>query len=168
VRQRIIVSGRGGQGVLTLTRVLAEAAMQAGHHVITSETHGMAQRGGAVLSTVKVGPFHGPLVAPGEAEIGLFLHPGNLPVHGRLLRPGAAPLVDATGLRGHAAIDATGLAVAAGAPRSANLALLGYAAGTGRLFAGPDAFESAIRTATPTGRLEHSLAAFRAGREAAR
>jgi hypothetical protein len=43
MKQRIVISGRGGQGILTLTRVLAEAAAAAGHHVITSETHGMAQ-----------------------------------------------------------------------------------------------------------------------------
>jgi len=97
VRQRIIISGRGGQGVLTLTRVLAEAAMAAGHEVITTETHGMAQRGGAVLSTIKVGPFHGPLIAPGEAEVGLFLHADNLPMHGHYLRPGAAAIVNGVG-----------------------------------------------------------------------
>jgi indolepyruvate ferredoxin oxidoreductase beta subunit len=166
MKQRIVISGRGGQGVLTLTRVLAEAAAAAGHPVITSETHGMAQRGGAVLSTVKVGPFHGPLLASGEAEIGLFLHADNLAVHGHYLRSGAPAFVNAPAPPGYPALDADGMASTAGAPRSANLVLLGYAAATGRLFAGADCLEAAIRAATPARYLDRSLAAFRAGLEA--
>jgi len=168
VKQRIVISGRGGQGVLTLTRVVAEAAMAAGHEVITTETHGMAQRGGAVLSTVKVGPFHGPLIGPGEAEIGLFLHAETLPVHGHYLRPGGAALVNGSSLPGVDAVDADRLAACVGQPRAANLALLGYAAGKGVLFAGPDHFEETIRKITPAKHLEKNLAAFRAGVEASR
>jgi indolepyruvate ferredoxin oxidoreductase beta subunit len=168
VRQRIVVSGRGGQGVLTLTRVLAEAATAAGHEVITTETHGMAQRGGAVISTIKVGPFHGPLIASGEAEVGLFLHADNLPVHGHYLRSGGTALVNATDLPGHDAVDANRLAAEAGEPRAANLALLGYAAGKGVLFAGPDLFEATIRRVTPAKHLERNLTAFRAGVEASK
>jgi len=168
VRQRIVVSGRGGQGILTLTRILAEAAATAGHEVITTETHGMAQRGGAVLSTIKVGPFHGPLVAAGEAEVGLFLHVESLPVHGHYLRRDAAVLVNTLHQAGQKSVDADGLASRAGEPRAANLALLGYAAGKGLLFAGADVFEAAIRQAIPARYLNGNLAAFRAGLEASR
>ena len=168
MKQRIVISGRGGQGVLTLTRVVAEAAVAAGHEVLTTETHGMAQRGGAVLSTVKVGPFHGPLIGPSEAEIGLFLHADNLPIHGHYLRPDAAAVVNGSGAPGADAVDADGLAAHVGQPRAANLALLGYAAGKGVLFAGPDLFEETIRTVTPGKHLDQSLAAFRAGVEASR
>jgi indolepyruvate ferredoxin oxidoreductase beta subunit len=168
VRQRIVISGRGGQGVLTLTRVVAEAAAAAGHDVITTETHGMAQRGGAVLSTIKVGPFHGPLVASGEADVGLFLHADNLPVHAHYLRPGGTALVNAATLSGHDTVDADRLASLAGQRRAANLALLGYAAGQGVLFAGPDLFEATIRRITPAGYLDQNLAAFQAGVEASR
>jgi indolepyruvate ferredoxin oxidoreductase beta subunit len=149
VKQRIVISGRGGQGVLTLTRVVADAAVAAGHEVITTETHGMAQRGGAVLSTVKVGPFHGPLIGAGEAEIGLFLHADNLPIHGHYLRPEGAAVVNGSGTLGVDAVDADGLAAQVGQPRAANLALLGYAVGKGVLFAGPDCFEETIRTISP-------------------
>jgi indolepyruvate ferredoxin oxidoreductase beta subunit len=154
--------------VLTLTRVVAEAAVAAGHEVITTETHGMAQRGGAVLSTVKVGAFHGPLIAPGEAEVGLFLHAENVPVHGHYLRPGGAALVNGSGVPGTSSVDADRLAAQAGQPRAANLALLGYAAGKGALFAGADLFEETIRKSTPTRYLDQNLAAFRAGVEASR
>ena len=70
MKQQIIVSGLGGQGALTLTRLLAEAAAAMGLSVITSETHGMAQRGGTVISMIKVGPFRGPLIPAGEADRG--------------------------------------------------------------------------------------------------
>jgi len=49
VKQQVIISGVGGQGVLFVTRLLAEAAINKGLPVFTSETHGMAQRGGTVL-----------------------------------------------------------------------------------------------------------------------
>jgi indolepyruvate ferredoxin oxidoreductase beta subunit len=167
VRQRIVISGRGGQGVLTLTRVLAEAADAAGLEVITSETHGMAQRGGTVLSLVKVGSFHGPLIAPGEAEVGLFLHAENVAVHGHYLRSGGLGFVNASEMPGYLAVEATDLAGRAGAPAAVNLVLLGYAAGRGGLFAEPARFEGAIRTATSGRHLERNLAAFRAGVEIA-
>ncbi len=168
MKQRIVISGRGGQGVLTLTRVLAEAAATAGHEVITTETHGMAQRGGAVLSTVKVGAFRGPLIAPGEAELGLFLHADNFPVHGGYVRPGGAALVNAAVGSTDMTVDAARLAAMAGEPRAANLALLGFAVGKGLLFAGAEHFEGVIRAATPPKSLEGNLAAFHAGLEAAR
>ncbi len=168
MKQRIVISGRGGQGVLTLTRVVAEAAMAGGHEVITTETHGMAQRGGAVLSTVKVGPFHGPLVGPGEAEVALFLHADNLPVHGHYLRAGGTAFVNGGTLSSADAVDADRLAAGVGQPRAANLALLGYAAGKGMLFAGPDLFEETIRKTAPAKYLNQNVAAFRAGVEAAR
>lgn len=168
MKQRIVISGRGGQGVLTLTQVVAEAAVAAGYEVITTETHGMAQRGGAVLSTVKVGPFHGPLVGVGEAEVGLFLDADNFPVHGHYLRPGGATVVNRSGPAKGDAADADRLAAGVGQPRAANLALLGYAAGKGMLFAGPDLFEETIRKTTPARYLDQNIAAFRAGVEAAR
>jgi indolepyruvate ferredoxin oxidoreductase beta subunit len=57
VRQQILISGVGGQGVLFITILLAEAAINKGLPVFTSETHGMAQRGGTVVSHLKVGNF---------------------------------------------------------------------------------------------------------------
>ena len=168
MKQRIVISGRGGQGILTLTRVLAEAAAVAGHDVITTETHGMAQRGGSVLSTVKVGPFRGPLIGIGEAEIALFLHADNVPVHGSYLRPDGTALVNTVVRLPQPTVDADGLAIKAGEPRAANLALLGFAVGRNVLFAGADLFEGVIRATTPPKYLERNLAAFRAGIEAAR
>ena len=64
-KQQIVISGVGGQGVLFVTRLLAEAAIARGLPVLTSETHGMAQRGGSVVSHLKVGDFSSPLIRSG-------------------------------------------------------------------------------------------------------
>lgn len=51
----IVITGIGGQGVLTLAYILAEAAFKEGYDVKTSELHGLAQRGGSVSSHVRFG-----------------------------------------------------------------------------------------------------------------
>ncbi|MGD2016130.1 MAG: 2-oxoacid:acceptor oxidoreductase family protein, partial [Desulfobacterales bacterium] len=68
IMQQLIISGVGGQGVLFVTRLLAEAAILRGLAVFTSETHGMAQRGGTVLSHLKVGEHTSPLIRPAQAD----------------------------------------------------------------------------------------------------
>jgi indolepyruvate ferredoxin oxidoreductase beta subunit len=61
--------GVGGQGVLLASDVLAEVGLRAGLDVKKSEVHGMAQRGGAVLSQVRWGDkVYAPLVGPGEVD----------------------------------------------------------------------------------------------------
>ena len=51
---RIILAGLGGQGVIFATRLIAQAAVRLGWPVVGSETHGMSQRGGSVLSHLKL------------------------------------------------------------------------------------------------------------------
>ena len=80
----------------------------------------------------------------------------------------AAAIVNASGLPGHDAVDADHLAALAGEVRAANLVLLGYAAGKGVLFAGPDRFEATIREITPGKYLDRNVAAFQAGLDASR
>ena len=86
IQQQIIISGVGGQGVLFVTRLLAEAAINKGLPVFTSETHGMAQRGGTVLSHFKVGDFSSPLIRPFQADILVLLKAENLKQHGSFLK----------------------------------------------------------------------------------
>jgi indolepyruvate ferredoxin oxidoreductase beta subunit len=168
MKQQIVISGLGGQGALTLTRLLAEAAMALGLPVITSETHGMAQRGGTVISMVKVGPFKGPLIPLGEADVGLFLHAGNLPVHRPYLKEGGLLLVNTPAQGDYLALNALSLARTNGlAPVAANLILLGYAAGKRALFADAGVFEGIIGKISPPKFLEANLKAFRLGMEAA-
>ncbi|MDR1096462.1 MAG: indolepyruvate oxidoreductase subunit beta [Spirochaetaceae bacterium] len=54
MKNDIILAGVGGQGVLSIASVLAKAAAEAGLTVRQSEVHGMAQRGGAVLSHLRI------------------------------------------------------------------------------------------------------------------
>ena len=81
-RQQIVISGVGGQGVIFVTRILAEAAIRKGFSVFTSETHGMAQRGGTVISHLKVGDFSSPLIRPFKADGLLALTADGLAQHG--------------------------------------------------------------------------------------
>lgn len=164
MKQQIIVSGLGGQGALTVTRLLAEAAAATGLEVITSETHGMAQRGGTVISMIKVGPFKGPLIAAGGADLGLFLHPGNLAVHRFYLKPGGAIFVNTDTPGDYVHVDALALARQLGAAAvTANLILLGYAADKGALFCTPALLEEVIMARTPERFRDSNLRAFRAG-----
>jgi indolepyruvate ferredoxin oxidoreductase beta subunit len=66
---QMIISGVGGQGVLLLTRVFSEVALKEGHPIIGSEDHGMSQRGGSVITHMKIGDFDSPLVKKGNADI---------------------------------------------------------------------------------------------------
>ena len=171
--QQIIISGLGGQGVLFVTRLLADAALETGLSVLISETHGMAQRGGNVISHLKVAPrdsdrpLVSPLIRPGRADILLALHPEAISVHGHYLSPkGIAFANSAEDLPGARTLDATLLAAALASPVSANMALLGFAAASGKLFCGPDRIEAALRGYGGK-RLDVSLRAFRAGCDAA-
>ncbi|NLF16333.1 MAG: indolepyruvate oxidoreductase subunit beta [Lentisphaerae bacterium] len=62
--------GVGGQGILLISDVLAQAAARAGHDVKKSEIHGMAQRGGSVISQVRFGPrVYSPIIADGSSDV---------------------------------------------------------------------------------------------------
>ncbi len=132
-RRQIVLSGVGGQGILFLSRLLAEAAIAGGFPVLTSETHGMAQRGGVVVSHLKVGGFDSPLVRSGRADLLLVLKEENVALHRQFLADGGALIVNAPvpvdagpGVRVHA-VGADALALSAGTPQAANLVLLGFA-----------------------------------------
>jgi len=145
IRQQIVISGVGGQGVLFVTRILAEAAIMKGISVLASETHGMAQRGGTVLSHLKVGNFSSPLIRPGNANGLLALKADSFARHGYFLKPGAWVAVNSredvmVGPEFSAyTIDAEILAQRIQNPKSVNLILLGFA-----LAAIPDTMENSL------------------------
>lgn len=73
-----LIAGVGGQGTVFAARALAHAAFGAGHFVRTSETIGMAQRLGSVLSHIRIGEgSRSPLIAPGQADLLIGLEPGE-------------------------------------------------------------------------------------------
>jgi indolepyruvate ferredoxin oxidoreductase beta subunit len=72
----ILISGVGGQGVLLTSKIIAEAALRSGLDVKQSEVHGMAQRGGSVLSQVRIGDaVFSPIIAEGEADLLIGFEP---------------------------------------------------------------------------------------------
>ena len=73
----IILAGVGGQGVLSVAAIIARGAMIDGLKVRQSEVHGMAQRGGAVLSHLRIANVDpaGDLVPKGSADLILSMEP---------------------------------------------------------------------------------------------
>jgi indolepyruvate ferredoxin oxidoreductase beta subunit len=70
-RMNIYLAGVGGQGIGLLSEVLTRACLEAGYHTIGCDTLGIAQRGGAVTSHLRIGdpPLFGPLIPAGGAEL---------------------------------------------------------------------------------------------------
>jgi len=144
VQQQVIISGVGGQGVLFVTRLLAEAAINKGLPVFTSETHGMAQRGGTVLSHFKVGDFSSPLIRPLQADILVLLKEENIKQHGPFLKQGGWAVSNGTNGRETDSqiavrmIDADTLAQKIENPKAVNLIVLGFALATAEREAAAD------------------------------
>jgi len=76
IEYNVILAGVGGQGVLLLAEILGNAAVEDGFNVRVSEIHGMAQRGGAVVSDVRIGEKAlAPTVLEGTADAIVGLEP---------------------------------------------------------------------------------------------
>jgi len=71
----IVLTGVGGQGVITAANLLGKAAVKAKIGVFVSEIHGMAQRGGAVVCTVRMGDVSSPLLPSGAADVLVSMEP---------------------------------------------------------------------------------------------
>jgi len=190
---RIYCTGVGGQGTLLATRLLGEAAMAAGYPVQVAETHGMAQRGGVVESTVVLGSLASPIISLGEADILLGFeiletfrslnrcHAGSLMITntgvnvpytvaiGQSTYPPVAQMLDL--LKAHTgrlfALDANTMAKQAGSALAVNMVLLGALISSGRVPFSVETFTEIIATRTPKAPLEANLRAFHLGREAA-
>jgi len=191
---RIFLTGVGGQGTLLASRLLGEAALAAGLNPLVSETHGMAQRGGIVISTVVLGQLQSPLISPGEADVLLGFealetfraldrcHPRSLVIAnsaaiipypvaiGQAQYPPVARLFDllAEQVGSLLAFDAGTLARQAGSPLAVNMVLLGALAATESLPFPGEILISVVRNRTNPKFLESNLQAFQLGEAAAR
>jgi indolepyruvate ferredoxin oxidoreductase beta subunit len=191
---RIFLTGVGGQGTLLASRLLGEAALAAGFEPLVSETHGMAQRGGVVVSTVVLGDLKSPLISPGEADVVLGFealeafraldrcHDRTLVIANTAVIPpypvaiGAAhyPQVDrmfrelARQVGGLLAFDAGALARQSGSPLAVNMVLLGALAALELLPFPAGGLEEMIRTRTNPKFLDANLKAFGMGEAAVR
>ena len=159
--QKIVLSGIGGQGVLFITRILAQVAIDMGFPALVSETHGMAQRGGTVVSHLKIGDFKSPLIRSGQADVLICFHEDNVLQHDYFLKENGVLIVNSTE-KGKNRIDATSIASRIGAPIAANLVVLGYALANGCLFCKQEVLEGCLQRKNSQ-RLEQNLAALKAG-----
>ncbi len=178
---RIVVAGHGGQGVLFATRLLGEAALSRGIPVRSSETHGMAQRGGSVVASLKLGGYASALVLPGTADLLLALAQGEAYRNLGVLRAGGACLAaapadaswapDVAGAARAAditlhTVDAAGIALGLGAPVLLNIALLGALAALPCSPLPGEAVLGALERRSPERLRAGNWAAFEAGRGA--
>jgi indolepyruvate ferredoxin oxidoreductase alpha subunit len=92
---RLAIRGIGGQGNLFFGKVLAEVVLQtpyADNHIVKGDTHGMAQLGGAVISTFACGDVYSPTFAPGSTDVLVVMEMNEA------LRPGFLELLKPDGV----------------------------------------------------------------------
>ena len=95
----ILVCGIGGQGVMTATEILAEAALALGFDAKKTEVAGMSQRGGVVVSHLRFGAkVLSPQIAPGEADLLVGFEAAETLRWVHMLRPGAPVLTNTSRL----------------------------------------------------------------------
>lgn len=157
MNRNILICGVGGQGVVLASKLIARAAMARGDFARTAETIGMAQRGGSVVSHVRTGASHSPLIPKGSADLILAMEPaeavrclGYLKPDGAVVSSTKAVKPVTSSLSGGTysgsemlsyiasrarlfAVDTESICCAAGSDRAANMALLGAAAASGEL-----------------------------------
>lgn len=183
----ILIVGVGGQGTLLTSRIIAQVAVQMGYDVKVSEVHGMAQRGGSVVSQVRYGEkIYAPIIKKGDADIILafekvesarwldYLKPDGmviinnervnpLPVlSGKVKYPDNINEKVADRLKDTVMVDATDIAVQCGNSRAANVVLVGMLSKAIGL--PEEEVEKAIRDIVPAKALAVNLLAFQKGR----
>lgn len=188
----IIITGVGGQGNVMASRVLAGMLVNAGFIVTIGETFGMSQRGGSVMSHLRVSSSSvlSPQIPQGRADIVIALEPvealrvlikyGNPDVavltNSRMVYPMGVitgeftyPNLDEVKLMFEKIsaknwiIDATSLAVELGNPVLSNIVMIGALAGASLLPIDRGAFEKEIVKSIPANKREVNLLAFDAG-----
>lgn len=91
----ILIAGVGGQGVVLASDIVGEAALAAGYDIKKTDTLGMAQRGGSVISHVRIGQqVWSPLIKEGEVDIIVSLEKLEAARWSYYLRPGAIAIVN--------------------------------------------------------------------------
>ncbi len=146
MKNDIVLAGVGGQGILTIAAIIAQAAVKSGLNVKQSEVHGMSQRGGSVEAHLRISsePIYSDLIAPGTADVVLSVEPMEALRQRRYLAADGAILANAkpvTNIGDYpelAAIhdeikkspksvvfDAEGIAAKLGTARAMNMVMLG-------------------------------------------
>jgi len=91
----ILVAGVGGQGVILASDIISETALSAQYDVKKADTMGMAQRGGSVISHVRIGhQIHSPLIKKGEANVLIAFEKLEAARWSYYLQPGGVVIVN--------------------------------------------------------------------------
>lgn len=184
----ILIVGVGGQGTLLTSRILAQVVAEMGYDVKVSEVHGMAQRGGSVISEVRFGDeIHSPIIKQGDADVILAFEKieaarwldylkedgmviindaqvDPLPVmSGKVKYPADINEKVAGLVQNTTVVDANDIAVKCGNIRAANVVLVGILSKAINL--PEEEVEKAIRDLVPAKALEVNLSAFKEGRK---
>lgn len=163
---QIVICGRGGQGILFLTRLLDESAILLGCNVISSETHGMAMRGGSVTSHVRIGNYLSPLIPSGKGDILLAVNESEEQFNRHLMKKDARIYINSSAQRPNA-ICAEKIARLLGAPMTANLVLLGFACAHADFPFQHAHIHKVLEKTSPSKSLELNLRAFNEGYQTA-
>lgn len=182
----ILIVGVGGQGTLLASRVLAQAAVDRGYDVKVSEIHGMAQRGGSVVSQVRYGTrVFSPIIKKGDADVIMafekleaarylpFLRQGGLMIintdkidplpvmSGEVRYPERLEEKIAAVVPNTVTLDATGIAEKCGTSKAANIVLVGM---VGRILGMPfDSLAEAIKGLVPEKAIDINIKALNEG-----
>jgi indolepyruvate ferredoxin oxidoreductase beta subunit len=176
MEHKLVIAGIGGQGVIFVAKVLSHAALARGERVMVSENHGMSQRGGSVMSYVKIGGSEAPLIRRGTADALLAFDRAEAMRHlpfvkagGSVcanspngLEPAVMPRLTELGIHVQT-LDADAGAKELGAPAAANLIVLGFAAAHDALGLALEDLKQAVQTLGPAKAVEMNLKALTTG-----
>lgn len=186
MKRDIILAGVGGQGILSIAKVIGYAALKRGLFLKQAEVHGMSQRGGDVQSHMRISdkPVYSDLIPRGNADLILSLEPLEALRYLPYLSPGGWIITNSTPftnirnypdiefilneirqVKNHRILDAHRIAKETGSPRSVNMVMLGAAAE--KLGLSPEFLKEGVRDLfkTKSGRIiELNLIAFDKGR----
>lgn len=190
MKYTVQIVGVGGQGVLMASMVLGNAAMNSGYKVAMSEVHGMAQRGGSVLSTLRFGDdVISPLEAVGNADLIMGFEPvetvRNLPLANKdsvilmnldpvlpsMVAAGFEEYPDVEKLKKAVTdvnpnlktIDATRIAIDAGKAVAANAVMIGAVAAMDGFPLSKEVLLDALKMQVPQKFLDLNIKAFEMG-----
>lgn len=186
------LAGVGGQGVLLISNIIGWGCIKAGLNVLSSEVHGMAQRGGVVLSTVRIGEVYSPMIADGDADVLLAFEPVEAARAAEVISKKTEVIVNnrpivpfTVGVWGHkyppvedvlkaleqisgklVAIDAEELAKKAGSKVATNIVMLGALMGRNILPMKADIIRATVQEKVPKKFVELNLKAYDLGYDA--
>jgi indolepyruvate ferredoxin oxidoreductase beta subunit len=191
---QIVIVGVGGQGILTISDVIAIAAQKKGLHILGSEVHGMAQKGGSVITNLKIGKeLHSPTIPEGSAKalVGIeenetlrfikYLEPNGIAITSKtVLNPvtwkknkkaaiEAQEKIDENLAKFKAKIvkiDSESLALEAGLALAQNIVLLGALSQIEGFPLTVEELKEALKERVPSKYIEPNLKAFELGRKA--